>query len=85
MSAIETQILKYLTDHPKASDTLEGIAQWWIRDRSECTAEQVRLVLDRLVRTGVLSVRFESSGRGHYKLEKNCLGDSLRVVPFSND
>jgi hypothetical protein len=35
-------VLRYLTEHPGAMDTLEGIAEWWI------TREQLRVDLQRL-------------------------------------
>ena len=30
---IARHILDYLTDHPEAGDTLEGIVQWWLMER----------------------------------------------------
>jgi len=36
--------MKYLAEHPKAMDTLEGIADWWVM------RQQVRVDLDSLGR-----------------------------------
>jgi hypothetical protein len=32
-SSVEYEILAYLTSHPEAKDTLEGIARWWILEQ----------------------------------------------------
>ena len=67
MNPLEAQILRYIGEHPRASDTLEGITQWWISDQLGCTPAQVRQVLERLVSCGFLSVVFDSADRPHYK------------------
>ena len=33
MDEISRRILRYLADHPEASDTVEGIAQWWLLEQ----------------------------------------------------
>lgn len=38
-------ILAYLAEHPQASDTLEGITEWWLM------REQVRVEVSKLKRT----------------------------------
>ena len=40
--------MKYLAEHPKAMDTLEGIADWWVM------RQQVRVDLDSLGRVLLL-------------------------------
>ena len=73
MQSLENQILEYLREHPNASDTLEGILQWWINDYVRYTPTQVHRALDRLVTAGALSVRFEQTGRALYRLAESCL------------
>ena len=58
VTQIATEILDYLNKHSKASDTLEGIAHWWLT--KQVIARHLNLVevaLDDLVRKGVLDVR----------------------------
>jgi hypothetical protein len=44
-SPLALQILDYLRRHPQAKDSVEGIAQFWVR----ADPIEVRRVLDRLV------------------------------------
>jgi len=54
-------ILEYLAENPRASDTLEGIAEWWImRQRVRAEIETVAKVLHRLAEAG----RLEKVGEG---------------------
>ena len=48
-------ILGYLEEHPQATDTLEGIAEWWIlRHQARVVAARVARVLARLTTRGIL-------------------------------
>lgn len=48
-------IVGYLADQPRAMDTLEGIAEWWLlRQRARIAAEQVKRVLTLLTEQGIL-------------------------------
>ena len=54
-------ILGYLAEHPQASDTLKGIAEWWImRQQVRVEVETLKSVLRELIESGVL----EASGNG---------------------
>lgn len=54
-------VLKYLAENPRASDTLEGIAEWWImRQRVRAEVKTLAKVLHRLTKTG----RLEKIGKG---------------------
>ncbi len=47
------EILAYLSEHPDAADTPEGIAVWWMkRQRYEASVNLVTLALDELERRG---------------------------------
>ena len=55
---VARQVVRYLDAHPDASDTVEGIARWWLaRQRLEDAKEIVRTALDLLVDRGVLQAR----------------------------
>ena len=49
-------ILHYLTDHPGAADTVQGILQWWLHQESaEGGTRRVQSTLDFLVNKGWLT------------------------------
>jgi hypothetical protein len=71
MAPLETQILNYFKEHPRASDTLEGILQWWLMgDHSADSIDQARHALENLVSLEVLSARVDNTGRAHYRLSR---------------
>jgi len=43
-AAISDAILEYLAEHPRAADTLDGIAEWWM------ARQQVRINVTALAR-----------------------------------
>lgn len=52
---VAREILAYMVQHPDATDTLEGIADWWLLERriQEGVAE-VRTALDELSKRGLV-------------------------------
>lgn len=54
-------ILEYLKEHPRASDTLEGIAEWWImRQQVRVEITTLQKVLRQLLKNDLL----EKIGKG---------------------
>ena len=54
-------IFGYLTEHPQASDTLEGIAEWWImRHQVRVEFNTLKRILLQLTNSGLL----EKTGTG---------------------
>jgi hypothetical protein len=48
-------IVGYLTRHPEAADTVDGIAAWWVpMQRIEAQVAQVTRAVETLVERGVL-------------------------------
>jgi hypothetical protein len=48
-------ILQYLAERPEAMDTLDGIAEWWVRrQRLRVEIQRVARVLGRLTEDGLL-------------------------------
>jgi hypothetical protein len=57
-------VLGYLDEHPTAMDTLDGIAEWWIRRQQiEIEVRRVSSVLQALVQQGVLEEAQQSGVR----------------------
>jgi len=58
---IADAIVEYLAEHPQASDTLEGVAEWWImRQQVRAEVNTLKKVLRQLTKSGVL----EEIGKG---------------------
>ena len=52
---IALRILHYLAENPQAADTVEGILQWWLLERTIVEEQQaVERALDRLVELGLI-------------------------------
>ncbi|MCP4625765.1 MAG: hypothetical protein GY850_19945 [bacterium] len=68
---ISKQILNYLKKHPASSDSLEGIADWWLKSESvDQAVDQVAQALEVLIKTGsIKKVKFEN-GKMVYRLAK---------------
>ena len=68
---IAKEIEKYLNDHPKAADTIEGITEWWlIRQGFEVSIEMVQKALAYLVSTSVVVIKTNLSGKKVYSSKK---------------
>ncbi len=49
------RVLNYLAEHPQATDTLEGIAEWWVmREQVRVDVHLLERVLRRLTQQGLL-------------------------------
>jgi Fe2+ or Zn2+ uptake regulation protein len=67
---LEDVIRSYLTEHPQAMDTTEGIAEWWVmRQRVRADLETLVRVLQRLTDQGVLE-QIGSGDNARYRLKK---------------
>ena len=53
VTEVEETILRYITAHPDACDSLEGICSWWLaRQRQEDARRDVVAALEHLVASG---------------------------------
>ncbi len=56
IAQLRDEILKYLRAHPRAADTVEGIANWWLpRQRYEEDIQKVEQALDELSERGLVA------------------------------
>ena len=66
--AVASEILSYLANHPQASDTLEGILEWWLlQQKIEYQTRVVRDALAELVERGFLVREVTKDARVHYR------------------
>ena len=70
-SQIAHEILAYLTDHPDAQDTFEGIMQWWLLDQKiKYQIEMVKETLTELKEKGFLIEHKSADSQIHYQLNQ---------------
>ena len=68
---VEGDILSYLTQHPEAKDTLEGIADWWMLGKqNRPTMAEIKTSLDRLVEHGLVMAEQAGDGRVYYRANR---------------
>jgi hypothetical protein len=61
-------ILSYLSKHPSSSDTLQGIATWWLKqERFDYTKKQIRQALTFLVGKGLMIVKKYNQQNEYYQ------------------
>jgi hypothetical protein len=66
---ISGQILNYLFKHPDASDTLEGITEWWLLNQKiRYEMEKVKVAVSKLVEEGWVIEIPEKNSTIRYKL-----------------
>ena len=62
-------ILAYLAENPDAGDTLEGIAEWWLRNQMiKFEIQAVSEAVANLVAEGLIVERKGSDSRSIYKI-----------------
>ena len=60
-------IVRYVNAHPNASDTLEGVARWWVAsDAERAPIDLLQRALDTLTDRHVLTRRVLPDGRQAY-------------------
>ena len=66
---IAYEILEYLIDNPNAQDSLEGIVEWWLLERTiKQQTPFVEEALSMLVAERLVLARKGIDSRTHYKL-----------------
>jgi len=54
---LEWKILAYLSEHPGAKDTRDGIRAWWLQNTGDVSQPALQAALDTLANRGWLEVR----------------------------
>ncbi len=69
LSPLSLEILGYLQKNPDASDTLVGIARWWLlKQRIEAMTTEVKGALDQLVALGLVVRTSRAHAQPVYRL-----------------
>jgi Fe2+ or Zn2+ uptake regulation protein len=88
MSSGETEsifeILRYLKEHPKARDTIEGISWWVLEQRMNDCVSDVQSTLSQLLAQGLLLVIEGGDARRHYQLNHGRL-DEIDLILRGHD
>ncbi len=71
-------IVRYVNAHPNASDTLEGVARWWVAsDAEHAPAALLQCALDVLTERHVLTRRLLPDGRRAYAASASRADDEI--------
>ena len=69
LGSVALRILDYLSTHPDAQDTAEGIAEWWLLEqRVHNVITDVKKAIAELLAQGLVLERSGRDGRVHYRL-----------------
>ena len=65
------EILSYLVEHPDSQDTIDGIVQWWLLERSiKRQTTKVKEVLTELTAKGLVLENKTKDSNTHYRINK---------------
>lgn len=85
MPALKHRILDHLAHAPGASDTVRGIAEWWLLEQHIRTAiKDVRNALEELVREGWVRELERADGRARYRVREDRLVEIQQLLQASS-
>lgn len=66
------KVMAYLSGHPDAQDTIEGIVQWWLLEQTiEQQTAVVKEAIAELVEKGLVEVSVGPDSRKSYRVKPN--------------
>jgi hypothetical protein len=70
VESIAHEVERYVSLHPTAADTPEGIARWWLTGERQPALNRVEAALELLVQRGTLSRKALPDGNSIYLSER---------------
>lgn len=78
---IVNEILAYLSEHPDAQDTLEGIVRWWLLEQEiKRETDKVKEALNELVNRGLVIERKGSNTQVRYLINRDKLKEIQELL-----
>jgi hypothetical protein len=78
---LKYRILDHLVQTPDASDTAQGIAEWWlVEQRIRSAVHDVRQALEDLAREGWIRKLERADGGVHYRVQEDRLGEIRKLL-----
>ena len=86
LSRVAGEILAYLSKHPNAEDTLEGIVHWWLLEqRIKRVIAEVKAALASLLTEKLVLSRRGGDGQTRYRLNRRKAAQIRTRVNQAND
>jgi len=86
MQQIAYDILAYLSKNPDAQDTLEGIAEWWLSEKTvKPNIANVAEALTELVDRGLVIARRGNDTQTFYKLSRQRMKEISALLTRSEN
>ncbi len=81
MSVVAKKILAYWVDNPHAKDTVDGIADWWVRYREfEYWRPRIKEALAELVERKLVLEKEGRDSQVYYELNRKCATSITRMI-----
>ncbi len=75
------QILAYLVEHPEAQDTVEGIVEWWLLERTiKFQKTQIIKAISELVAKGLVIENKGRDSQTHYRINQSKYKEIRKLV-----
>ena len=79
--ALAYAILNYLTEQPKAKDTFQGIAGWWLfKEHMNRSVNRISGALDSLITKGFVVVNEYPDQEKYYQLNEDKLPEIREIL-----
>ena len=74
-------ILSYLSEHPDAEDSIDGILQWWLlQEEIRFRVQEVEAALAELVHRGIVIERIGKDLRPRYQIDRTRYHEAIEIL-----